>query len=125
MKQIAIILCEDRYVDYDSSEVFVKSITDWTEVDDETYKLLKQHQFSYDLVKEAYYVVTRPTDEAAFIKKSVADFVKAAEEAEARKEIAREKAREKTQMKKKQREERDAEKRRQQYEELRREFESK
>ena len=122
MKQIAIIVCEDRYIDYDSSEVFVKSITDWTEVDDETYKLLKQHQYSYDLIKEAYYVVTRPTNEAAFIKKSVADFVKSAEEVEAKRELARQRAREKTQLKKKQREEKDAEKRRQQYEELKREF---
>lgn len=123
MKKIAIILCEDRYVDYDSSEVFVKSITEWTEVDDTTYKLLKQHQNSYTLIQEPYYVVTRPTDESAFIQKTVQDFIKAAEEEEARKEVAREKARQKARQKKKNQEQREAEKRRQQYEALRKEFE--
>ena len=68
-------------------------------------------------------MVTRPTDESAFIQKTVQDFIKAAEEEEARKEVAREKARQKARQKKKNQEQREAEKRRQQYEALRKEFE--
>lgn len=40
MREIAIVTYRDKYVNYDDYERVVDSITDWTEVSEEDYKLL-------------------------------------------------------------------------------------
>lgn len=121
MRKIAIVHYEDRYVNYDDSETFVKSITDWTEVDEETYQLLKRHQFSY-LNGEAYYVVTRPVDEQAFIKQTVAEYIEHAKKEDAKKAAEKKKREDAALQRKLKKQAKDAEARKAMYEQLQKEF---
>jgi hypothetical protein len=71
MRKIAIITTRDFYYNYgDDCDQIVNSITEWTEVDEDTYNKLygASHRMNFSIIE-------RPADEAAFIKKTVRDYV--------------------------------------------------
>ena len=76
MKKIAIIQYnyQDFYNDdFYSSKAVVESITDWTEVTDEEYKILKNGMRH---VNGKYYaVIERPENEPQFVKETVKSYL--------------------------------------------------
>jgi hypothetical protein len=66
--KLAIVIFSERYRDLDDYSVVASSITDWEEVDDETYRTLIAAQYKYD-----YTVVVMP-EQKTFIKKTVKDW---------------------------------------------------
>lgn len=69
MHKVAIIKTSDRYTNYEDSEVFVYSITDWVEVDEETLNLLRGASILYN-----FKVIEQPRNQGEFIGKMVKDY---------------------------------------------------
>lgn len=84
MRKIAIILGRDfQFDDGDYNTMttrIAESVTDWVEVTDEEYELLKKAQ-NYDY-HARFTLIERPKDELAYIKKTVADYLKWAQKIE-------------------------------------------
>lgn len=84
MKNIAIIF--GQFHEYDSgdyqsiSRLIAETIADWTEVSDQEYEILKRAQ-AYDYHNH-FTLIERPVDEAAYVRKTVADYVKWAKDLE-------------------------------------------
>jgi len=120
MKQIAIIQeHKNNCSACDHYGTIAKSITEWTEVSDEDFKLLCNAALrGYN----DFIVICRPDNEKEVILKTVADFI--AREAKVQKEIEKEKRakEEKKRLKSMAKTEKDKEKRKQLLEELKKEF---
>lgn len=69
--KIAIIKVKEYYPGYgdDGYEMIVQSITDWEEVSDEDYRVLKTAQSQL-----GYIVLEQPVDTPKFIAKTIADY---------------------------------------------------
>ncbi len=77
--KIAIITTEhlyDRYDDY--SNELIKSISDWSEVNDEDYAYLKKAV----AMGYSFTMLEQPIDTPAFVAKTVADYLRMAKEQE-------------------------------------------
>lgn len=76
MHQVAIVRFVDRYYNYgDDYDTFVHSITDWEEVDDETFKLLQGASSFYNDGMR-FMVVERLTTKSPVVVNTVAAYVK-------------------------------------------------
>lgn len=84
MKHIAIIITREVLTSYgDYSDTYTKianSITEWSEVTDEQYEMLKRAQ-SYDF-RNAFTIIERPVNEAQFIEATVDGYLKWAKKTE-------------------------------------------
>lgn len=69
MKKIAIIKTHERSINYDDSETFVTSITDWAEVTEEVYNILRASS-----TINKFIVVEQPRNQLEFIGKTVEDY---------------------------------------------------
>jgi len=88
MRKIAIITNKDVYSNYgDDCSTIVSSITDWSEVDEETFTKLKaaSHQFGFSIIE-------RPIDESSFIRNTIAEWTKHIDEIEQKRKKEKEKA---------------------------------
>ena len=118
MHKIAILLNHDHYYDDNGIMKIVDSITDWQEVSDDDFKLLTRYAY-----QKGFYVLEQPVDSEAFIFKTVEEFKQlmikdqAKKEKEKADEIARREAAAAKRLAK------TADKRRQQFEKLKAEFE--
>lgn len=83
MKKIAIITVRDVSIGYEDQDTIVQSISDWAEVSDEEYTLLRRY-----LPSDTYILEFTPVEEIPLLVK---DFLKKAE-AEKEAELARKKA---------------------------------
>jgi len=94
MKHVAIIVGgyhDFDYNDYNSvTKLIASSITEWTEVSDEQFELLKRAQ-SYDY-HNRFTLIERPVDEPAYVRKTVDDYVKWAKAEEDKKAKEKQKA---------------------------------
>jgi hypothetical protein len=73
--KIAIITTAELYYNYgDDRNVVVDSITDWTEVSDEEFKMLSVAQNSL-----GFTLLEQPTDVPKFVAKTVADYLQMVE----------------------------------------------
>jgi len=70
MRKIAIITTRQDYYDYESSITIINSITDWAEVDEETYELLDRCKYN----GEGFYIIEQPIEQSQFILKTVAEY---------------------------------------------------
>lgn len=73
MHKIAIVIARDNFYNYgDDYDRLIESISEWTEVDDETFALLKKAEMSrrYD-----FGVLEQPVHPRVFIKNTVEDYV--------------------------------------------------
>ena len=94
-KKVAIVMVEDCYYD-DYNNLVVKSITDWAEISNEDYMLLKKAERE----QSRYRVLEQPLDTGEFIANTVSEYIKKIKEDEEkaakakaeREKIAREKA---------------------------------
>lgn len=83
MHKIAILRTKDHYYDYGDWTVVIEKITDFEEVDDETYKILVSGQIEFD-----YKIIELEVNQSQFIIDTVAkiaDRIKKNEESKARK----------------------------------------
>jgi len=76
-KLIAIIRGRELH-DYESYSMIIESITDWSEVSDEDYQILKQHQYN-----GGDFTIIERIDSEEFISKTVEDYLKKARKLEA------------------------------------------
>lgn len=121
MHKVAIIKVDYSYNyddDYSSSQMIVNSITDWTEVSDEQFKLLR----NAERLQGDFRVIEQPYDTGEFIRKTVADYIAAEEKRIAAEATAKRKRDEAAQKKKLAKLARDEASRRQMFEELQKEF---
>lgn len=127
LRRIAIVQSKDLW-SYDCEEHFkiIEKVTEFTEVDFQTYELLKKASIRYGFI-----VVEQPINQEAFIKKTVSDWLKfvaaeekAAAEAQAKAEAKRLERKAKAEAKKRQQELDSIEAQRQVYEELKKKFEN-
>jgi hypothetical protein len=87
MKKIAIIKYHDVCPDYyDTNLVIANSITEWSEVTDEQYNLLREAQ---RLGSETFVIIERPTNEREVIDNSIAGYLKWAEQEQQRRQAER------------------------------------
>ena len=109
-KKIAIVLVKEYFPSYDDyNEVqLIQSITDWEEVSDNDYEILRQaqNQFSYRIVEQ-------PLDTPKFIAKTIADWKRIAKEEATRQKKLKEEAAKKALEKKLKKEQRAKETKRQ------------
>ena len=109
-KKIAIVLVKEYFPSYDDyNEVqLIQSITDWEEVSDNDYEILRQaqNQFSYRIVEQ-------PLDTPKFIAKTTADWKRIAKEEATRQKKLKEEAAKKALEKKLKKEQRAKETKRQ------------
>lgn len=83
MRKIAIIKPREIYAAYDDVEKIIERITEFTEVDAETYELLRraQHEFEFVLIEQ-------PVDQQKFVLDTIEDYKKLIVMAEQKKKEA-------------------------------------
>lgn len=75
MRKIAIIFTTESYGSDDDIRRVVESITDWTEVSEDDFKVLQNESW-----RGKFQVLERPLNDGEFVKKTVADHIKAAKQ---------------------------------------------
>ena len=123
--RIAIIQSQDLWsYDYEEHSKIISKITDFSEVDHETYENLRQASIRFGFI-----VIEQPIDQESFIKETVADWLKFVEaeqkrqaEEKAKNEAKRRERLAKAEAKRKQKEQADTESQRALFEELKKKF---
>ena len=114
MKNIAIIKTE---FSSDLDSYVARSITDWSEVSDEHFKILMENQWAED-----YRVLERPINEPEWVANTIASYVKKVEKLEEqKKKDAEERAKKKLEADKKKKE-KEAQKEKELFEQLKAKF---
>lgn len=121
---VAIIKPIDHYYDYDSYDTVIQSISNWEEVDDETFQLLRDastYVTERDLGRP-FIVIERLTTKSPVVINTVSEYVEYLAQAKAKKEAEAAERKAKASAKALQKLAKDEEARRKLYEQLQKEF---
>lgn len=118
MKKIAILKKIVKDYDYEGSYTILEKITDFCEVDDDTYAMLYKAQYKYNFI-----ILEQPINIEEFILKTVEDYKMYVKRMEDENKKLKEKHENKRLKSKIKREEKEKEKRKALLEQLKKEFE--